>query len=93
MKDNGIQPSSSNEQHALVEFNQEYDQEQRHNGQQENGKAPSLPVIALRNVTKVYDLEESSVTALRGISLDIHPGEFTAIMGPSGSGKSTLNTH
>ncbi|CCH68825.1 ABC transporter, ATP-binding protein [Phycicoccus elongatus Lp2] len=44
------------------------------------------PVVRLRDVTRTY----GQVVALAGISLDIHRGRFTAIMGPSGSGKSTL---
>jgi putative ABC transport system ATP-binding protein len=48
------------------------------------------PVIALREVTKVYGEGDTVVHALRGISLDIAPGEYVAIMGASGSGKSTL---
>ena len=47
------------------------------------------PVIALRNVSKVYGTGQAAMTALSGIDLDIARGEFVAVMGPSGSGKST----
>jgi putative ABC transport system ATP-binding protein len=47
-------------------------------------------IIHLHNVWKSYHLDSVEVTALRGIDLDIHKGDFVSIQGPSGSGKSTL---
>jgi len=48
------------------------------------------PVVQLQDIRKTYANSEVLVHAVRGISLDIHQGEFIAIMGASGSGKSTL---
>src|SRR3972149_974514 len=47
-------------------------------------------MIDIDNVSKIYQLGESEVRALDGVSMKIEKGEMVAIMGPSGSGKSTL---
>lgn len=52
--------------------------------------APGDAVFETRSVTKVYDMGETQVHALRGIDLDLYSGELVVLLGPSGSGKSTL---
>ncbi len=49
-----------------------------------------VPVISLRGITRIYSSGRLEVAALRGVDLDVHQGDFLAIVGPSGSGKSTL---
>ena len=52
--------------------------------------ATTAAVVSARQVTRRYGEGDAAVDALRGVTLDIVPGQFAAVMGPSGSGKSTL---
>ena len=52
--------------------------------------ATLAPVFSAHALTKVYQMGDVRVEALRGVDFDLFPGEFVVLLGPSGSGKSTL---
>lgn len=49
-----------------------------------------MPIIELKDVSKLYGFGDATTVAIEEINIQIHKGEFVAVMGPSGSGKSTL---
>jgi putative ABC transport system ATP-binding protein len=49
-----------------------------------------MPMVDVRNVTKVYRKDAEELVVLNGLSLQVNEGDYAALMGPSGSGKSTL---
>jgi putative ABC transport system ATP-binding protein len=55
-----------------------------------NGQERGERLIAVRGVSKIYELKRETVHALRDVDLDVYRAEYLSIMGPSGSGKSTL---
>ncbi|MDY6923636.1 MAG: ABC transporter ATP-binding protein [Pseudomonadota bacterium] len=50
----------------------------------------AIPVLSVRGVTRTYDSMAGPLTVLKGVDLDVMPGEVVGLIGPSGSGKSSL---
>lgn len=49
-----------------------------------------MNIVNTRELTKIYQVGETTIRAVDGLNIDIEKGEFLSIMGPSGSGKTTL---
>lgn len=48
------------------------------------------PILSVRGLTRTYDTAQGGLTVLKGVDLDVYPGELVGLIGPSGSGKSSL---
>jgi putative ABC transport system ATP-binding protein len=58
--------------------------------EKENGSNGKGPVVNVRDVVKSFPVGGTTITVLKGLCLEIDPGEFISVVGPSGNGKSTL---
>lgn len=55
-----------------------------------SGLNPSAPIVSLKGLKRAFEQGGQRIAVLRGVDLDIMPGEIVALLGPSGSGKSTM---